>query len=282
MQLSERQIYFMPANQHSELINPGSSTLHSSLNALNSKANAPSQQQISSEKQLGARVKDQSEKLLFSADSARRMLEPKALTSLLKRKKTDVRPAREVEVQKVNIKKSCVSSLSGQSRLNFYSHYDQINTYLQGQQQPPSLAAYSVGMCLIGLLTVAMILQFQIIAKQYMAYLNDNQFLLNIKQQLGRPLYNGYGAGICFRANMRELADKFISQELYNSRSLYYLQIVQETKAELVATFRNSYGNEILWPVWDHPQTLYKSMHDLTRVYRFNGTYKLVMYEMLR
>lgn len=81
---------------------------------------------------------------------------------------------------------------------------------------------------------------------------------------------------------MRELADSFIDQAEYQKRSTIYTQMTTAATVQIVDAIRNSFNNKILEPILDHPQLIYKSMLDITQATHFNGTYKQLIYEILR
>lgn len=96
-------------------------------------------------------------------------------------------------MHKFALNKSRMSSLSSNSRLNFKHQFEQINHNLQSKGQLRSKILFQLITYLMGVVTIALILQLNANVQQYLTYLNDNQYLLSINSEFGSPVYSGYG-----------------------------------------------------------------------------------------
>lgn len=184
-------------------------------------------------------------------------------------------------MHKFALNKSRMSSLSSNSRLNFKHQFEQINHNLQSKGQLRSKILFQLITYLMGVVTIALILQLNANVQQYLTYLNDNQYLLSINSEFGSPVYSGYGVGVCLRADLRSYADRSISQAEFDKLTRIYAAMTDVTISIVHSSIINSFGNPILLPILQHPQVIYKSMQNIMKVQAQNGTYKQLIHDLL-
>lgn len=198
---SIRQIYFSQERVEQELPSPLSPTLRSNL---------PQPQQTSDKQQL-ITLRHTGSSTLFKSDlqnftranpnTATILQEtfPRASQETARQlKAAGVTPrqklCKEASTKKADAKKSQKSSLSTNYKLNYKAQFQQVNENIYTQRQSKNLKVFTLLTYLIGITSIAMVLQYSYQSQTYLNYLNRNQFLLNIKSQLGNPIFNAYGS----------------------------------------------------------------------------------------
>lgn len=93
------------------------------------------------------------------------------------------------------MRQSLVTSLTSvYKQLHFGQMYLQFHQSLSSKREPKSLKSLQIVNLLIGLMTIGAVMHLSIESESYLNYLNSNQYLLNLRSQLGSPIFNAQGS----------------------------------------------------------------------------------------
>lgn len=181
------------------------------------------------------------------------------------------------------MRQSLVTSLTSvYKQLHFGQMYLQFHQSLSSKREPKSLKSLQIVNLLIGLMTIGAVMHLSIESESYLNYLNSNQYLLNLRSQLGSPIFNAQGSSASFRSNMRALDAHSITPEEYKVRSQYILYQYRDSAIKLQRALQTSFRNPIVAEIYHRPILMYKSMMSLTEVQPVNTTYYYLIVEMFR